>query len=184
MCASDALKLFNGEIKKYFKCQNNIKENELKKLMYTFICLCPSQKGFKNAKKFKKYGINKSSDFKKLKSNIKTEININSKDYIYCDNKDHKLENKIDIILKLLNSKKKKPVIFFSNGEYGEMDSLFIRIRNSFAHGNFIKISQYYILWNENGKKKPKLGCFIMLKKDQLFTMYHCLETFNDKNKT
>lgn len=180
MCANDALKLFNDEIKKYFKSQNDIKENELKKLIYTFICLCPSQKGFKNAKKFKNYGINKSSDFKKLKNNIKTRININSKDYIYCDSKNQKLENKIDTILELLKSKKKKPVIFFSNGEYGEMDSLFIRIRNSFAHGNFIKTNQYYILWNENGKEKPKLGCFIMLKKCQLFMIYSCLESFND----
>jgi len=55
--------------------------------------------------------------------------------------------------IETLYASRRKPVIFFSKGRYGEMDSLYVRIRNSFAHGNYFKVREYYYLWNETGSE-------------------------------
>ena len=84
------------------------------------------------------------------------------------------MEDLIDKIEDIYKSRK-KAIIYFSKGAYREMDSLYIRIRNSFAHGNFFKINDYYYLWNETSSKQKKLGSFMLLKYDHLKSIYKAL---------
>ena len=85
------------------------------------------------------------------------------------------MENLISDIIDLYR-KRHRAIIFFVEGENREMDSLYIRIRNSFAHGNYYKVGAYYILWNETGQNTMKLGSFMMLKYDHLIDIYRALE--------
>ena len=84
-----------------------------------------------------------------------------------------------------LYAKRRKAVIFFAKGNYAEMDSLYKRIRNSFAHGNYFKINDYYYLWNET--TGHCLGSFMVLKYEHLKKIYMALQDFelsrNDKKK-
>ena len=82
-----------------------------------------------------------------------------------------------------LYAKRRKAVIFFAKGNYDEMDSLYIRIRNSFAHGNYFRINDYYYLWNDT--TGSRLGSFMVLKYDHLKKTYMALQELehsrNDK---
>lgn len=76
-------------------------------------------------------------------------------------------------------SSRGKPTIYFSKGEFEEMDSLYIRIRNSFAHGNYFKKGNYYILWNESGSNNKKnLSSFMTLKYEHLKAIYDALSDY------
>ena len=77
--------------------------------------------------------------------------------YKFCKT-GNEMEALIDDIEKIYGSRR-KPIVYFSKGSYGEIDSLYIRIRNSFAHGNYFKVKDYYYLWNETGSEvKTKRG--------------------------
>ncbi len=80
-------------------------------------------------------------------------------------------------------SSRRKAVIFFSKGTHGEMDSLYIRVRNSFAHGNYFKVGNYYYLWNETGSeaRTKRLGSFMVLKYSDLKSIYEALSIVEDK---
>lgn len=146
----------------------------------TYLCLntCPAIAGPESSMKFKDYGIVYGHHFSLLKKSILETINIKKEDYQFFTSY-IQLESKIDDIILMLDSRK-RPVIFFTKGEGGEMDSLFIRIRNSFAHGNYVIKNNYYILWNQNGTKTLHLGSFMMLKKDHIKKIYSCLNQWND----
>lgn len=86
------------------------------------------------------------------------------------------MEKLIEKIEKIYSSSP-KAIIYFSKSEHKEIDSLYIRIRNSFAHGNYFKIRDYYYLWNEtgNGQRAKKLGSFMILKYEHLNLIYKAL---------
>ncbi len=92
------------------------------------------------------------------------------------------MEALIDEIENIYSSRK-KAVLFFLKGKNREMDSLYIRIRNSFAHGNYFKVGDYYYLWNETGSegKTKKLGSFMILKYSDLKTIYSALSVKEEK---
>ena len=175
---SESLSIFRGIIKCDFKKRTSEKrEKEKKELLTMFVSNCPSRKGPELADKFKDYGISSTIEFKRLKSRILINLGL-KKDETYkyftqiCD-----MEKQVDKIKDLYASKKKK-LIFFAKGEDSEMDSLFIRIRNSFAHGNFFKKRDYYYLWNESGSnnKPKKLASFMVLKFEDLKQIFNSLK--------
>ena len=149
-------------------------ENEIKELSFFYIIQSPSQSGPKDSLKFINYGLKYSCHFSEFKQRMKKNINISDSNYIY-ENKG-KFKDLSDIIIKEYNSRN-KPVIIFSKGEYGEIDTLFIRIRNAIAHKNFLKKNDYYVLWNE---KNDDINCFFKLKFDHLITIFQTLKTFKD----
>ena len=175
---SDALQKFYELVKNDFKQIKSKKaENEKKDLLYWFVDNCPSQKGPKKAKKFSNYGIENGFQFSQLKCRVLGTLGL-KKNFTYKYFQSGKeMESTIEEIEKIYNSKKKQ-VIFFSKGEGFEMDSLYIRIRNSFAHGNNFKKNDFYYLWNENGPDEgtKKLGSFMVLKYDDLKEIFLALE--------
>ena len=112
-----------------------------------------------------------------MKDRIIDSVGLKKDDtYKYCENgKD--MEDLIDDIERVYSSRR-KAIIYFSKGKYREMDSLYIRIRNSFAHGNYFIVRDFYYLWNETGSNKPKkLGSFMVLKYNDLKKIYNALST-------
>lgn len=132
---SASLNIFIDLVRKTTKQKK--KANEIKDLLFWFVDNCPSENGPDNAKKFKDYGINGGSAFKTLKKSIITSVGLKKDStYIWCES--NKIEEQIENITKIF--KKAKKIIYFTSGtSKKEMDSLFIRIRNSFAHGNYLK---------------------------------------------
>ncbi|SFO42500.1 hypothetical protein SAMN05216515_1545 [Eubacterium pyruvativorans] len=176
---SDSLTRFRELIERDNKRINTKKrETERKNLEDWFVYDCPAHEGPEKAKKFTDYGIRYGYDYSKLKNRIIDTVGLKEDiTYRYCKN-GNEMEALIDEIEELYSSRR-KPIIFFSKGENGEMDSLYIRIRHSFAHGNFFKIKDYYYLWNETGKKGRtlKLGSFMALKYGDLKKIYNALAT-------
>ena len=163
--------------------KNNNKRNDSKKqreerrdLLEWYIYNCPSKSGPETAKKFADYGIKSSANYKELKNLIINIVGLKKDDTYKYRKTGNEMEELIDEIEKLYSSRR-KPVIYFSKGECEEMDSLYIRIRNSFAHGNYFKIKDYYYLWNETGSehKTNKLGSFMVLKYAHLKSIYEAL---------
>ena len=72
-------------------------------------------------------------------------------------------------------------VIAFAKGESGELDSLYIRIRNSFAHGNYFKKKEHYYLWNEVVGKESKLASLMILTFKSLEQIHSILKEFELK---
>ena len=174
---SDSLSRFRELIKKDNKRINTKKRvEERKDLQDWFINNCPAHEGPEKAEKFADYGIRYSHHFSKLKNRIIDTVGL-EKDitYRYCQN-GTEMESLIDEIESLYSSRR-KPVIFFSRGSYGEMDSLYIRIRNSFAHENYFIAGSYYYLWNETGSegRTQRLGSFMVLKHSDLKSIYDAL---------
>lgn len=173
---SDALLRFKTLIKSDYKNHDSKKKKEERmNLLEWYVHNCPSNRGPEKSKKFADYGIKSGADYKELKSQIISSIGLKKNDtYIYCSN-GKEMENLIDKIENVYSSRR-KAIIYFSNGEYKEMDSLYIRIRNSFAHGNHFKFRDYYYLWNETGSKQKKLGSFMVLKYEHLKSIYNALD--------
>lgn len=174
---SDALSRFRELIKKEYKRNNSKKrEKEKRDLLDWYVDNCPAHGGPETAKKFSAYNIKTNHDFKILKERIINNVGLKRNDtYRYCET-GNEIESLIDEIEKIYNSRR-KPIIYFSKGRYGEVDSLYIRIRNSFAHGNYFKVRDYYYLWNETGSevRTKKLGSFMILKYSDLKSIYNAL---------
>lgn len=151
---------------------NMTKKNiiEIKELLFRYVDNCPSKKGPERAKKFKDYNIFHGYDYKCLKKEIYKIINENN--YIFFENNNSSSLNYDIIKQKYYNIK--SPCIIFAKAEYSEIDSLFKRIRNSFAHGNYFKNKNYYILWNVN--RNNCLSSFMKLKYVHLFNIFECLK--------
>ena len=142
------------------------RHQELLNCLYWFVDECPSFAGPEKALKFKNYGIMTGHDYSMLKKHIISSIGLKKDDtykYVECANLDSLIEE-----IRERYESRHKAIVFFSKGELGEMDSLYIRIRNSFAHGNYFLKNDYYCLWNETGKQEKKIGSFMMLKYDNL----------------
>lgn len=173
---SNSLTRFRNLVKKDNKRIKLSKRREEKRdLLEWFVDCCPAQDGPEKSEKFDDYNIKFGADYKKLKTRIINRIGLkNTESYVYCQS-GNEMEKLISIIEKTYSARH-KPIIFFTKGKNGEMDSLYIRIRNSFAHGNYFKINQYYCLWNETGSDSLKLGSFMMLKYEDLKTIYESLK--------
>ena len=174
---SDALSRFRNLIAKDYKSINGKKKREeVRDLLEWFVGNCPSKEGPETAKKFKNYSFEYGSHYTKLKNHIIESIGlIDNETYRYCKSA-LELEELISDIEQSY-AKRTKAVIFFAKGEYEQMDSFYIRIRNSFAHGNYFKINDYYYLWNETkGNKCSRLGSFMVLKYEHLKKIYMALE--------
>ena len=175
---SDSLIRFRELIRNDNRRINSKKrEKEKRDLLDWFVDSCPANGGPETAKKFADFDIRSNGDFKKLKERILRSIGLKKDEtYRYCKT-GIEMEALIDEIEKIYSSRR-KAIIFFSKGNFGEADSLFIRIRNSFAHGNYFKIRDYYYLWNETGSEtKKKLGSFMVLKYGDLKSIYNALST-------
>lgn len=129
-------------------------KTEEMELLYSYVLNNPSSSGPKNAKKFIDYQILKSSQYKEIIGKTK-KLFANDGAYIY-------LEDKIidKDILDIFESscQHQKELIVFKPNNVGQLDSLFARLRNSFAHGNILKYKQRYVLWNEQHKILSMLG--------------------------
>lgn len=180
---SDALSRFRTLIAEdYKRIEGKKKREEVRDFLEWFVDNCPSKEGPETAKKFKNYNIEYGAHYSKLKNHIIDSIGLIDKDtYRYCKNATD-LEALIADIEQLY-AKRRKAVIFFAKGNYDEMDSLYIRIRNSFAHGNYFRINDYYYLWNDT--TGSRLGSFMVLKYDHLKKIYMALQELehsrNDK---
>lgn len=173
---SEALKNFRKLIEKdYRRTSSPKREKEKKNLLLWFVDNCPSSAGPELARKFKDYGIIRSNDFKWLKTKILRSLRLEKgTTYKYCLGS-NEMESLIEEI-KFAYASHQKRVIFFSKGEGAEIDSLFARIRNSFAHGNYFFKNGLYYLWNETGSSNKKLGSFMALKYKDLKSVYEALK--------
>lgn len=152
------------------------REKEKRDLLDWYVDNCPAHNGPETAMKFIDYGIKYNYDFKKLKCRIIDAVGLKKDDtYKYCKT-GSEMEALIDEIEKIYCSRR-RAIIYFSKGSYGEVDSLYVRIRNSFAHGNYFKVRDFYYLWNETGSdgKTKKLGSFMVLKYSDLKAIYYSL---------
>lgn len=150
---------------------------EIMELLYCFVDNCPSKEGPFCAKKFVDYGFKNYRSYGKYKEKLIESIKLSKDSYqFFASNRIVETwKSKIEYICNI----KKKPTIFFAKGTNSEIDSLFIRIRNAFAHGNYFKKGNYYTLWNE-GSNHDKLNCFIVLKYSHLMNIFELLTTFQN----
>ena len=180
---SASLTRFRELIKNDNKRNNSKKNKEEKRdLLDWYVDNCPANDGPEKANKFADFGIKYNNDFKKLKNRIINAVGLEKEvTYKYCES-GSKMESLIDEIEKIYSSNP-KPIIFFSKGRYYELDSLYIRIRNSFAHGNYFKARDYYYLWNETGSegKTKRLGSFLVLKYSDLKVIFNALSAGTEK---
>lgn len=170
---SSALSRFRTLIESDYKRVISKKRKEEKRdFLEWFVDDCPAQDGPETAEKLADLGICTAYKCKVLKNDIISCLGLKCDDtYKFCQTGSD-MEALIDDIEKLYTSRR-KAIIFFAKGTYGEMDSLYIRIRNSFAHGNYFKINDYYYLWNESCQKA--LASFMVLKYDDLKALYKVL---------
>ncbi len=133
---------------------NKKNQSEIKELLYSYVLNNPSSAGPENAKKFTDYQITTPQRYKKVIGAIK-EIVGNDEDYIYL--KDKKIDNDILNVFESSCHHPKELIIFRTNN-VGQLDSLFVRLRNAFAHGNIRKYKQNYVLWNEKNNILSLLG--------------------------
>lgn len=176
---SASLTLFRELIKEDNKrTMSRKREEERRNLLFWFVDNCPASDGPETAKKFNDFGIITNNHYKELKRRIIENTGLKKGDtYRYCEN-GTEMEGLIGTI-ETIYSSRRKAIIYFSKGKFGEMDSLYIRLRNSFAHGNYFKVKDYYYLWNETGSdgKTQRLGSFMMLKYEDLKGIYKAISS-------
>jgi len=178
---SKTLREFRRTIEIDYKRNEDEKSTkERRDLLLWFVDGCPSKAGPEIAMKFDDYGIKFGADYSKLKESIINGIDLDKKRYDFLSG------------AKDVEEKYKKgqhdymggeigQVIIFSKGEAGEIDSLYVRIRNAFAHGNYFKKSKYYYLWNEVSGKEYKLAAFTILTFKSLKQIHSVLGDFKSK---
>ena len=169
--ANNDIQWFNELIKNDRK--NNLsskRKAEIKELLYNFVENCPAKDGPTDAKKFDDYGFKHGSDYGKYKQRIFKNISLLSTNYVFVESPKTFADYKGKIIS--LYNGRKTPTIIFAKGNYGEIDTLFIKLRNAFAHKNYFKKGDYYILWND-GQNHDKLSCFMVLKYNHLISIFN-----------
>ena len=153
---------FRKSIEEYYKRKDKDKDNtknisERRDLLLWFVDECPSKAGPENSMKFDYYGVKSGADYKRLKDKIISNIGLEEDGYIFLDSA-KKLEE-----------------------EYEDIQSKYIRIRNSFAHGNYFKKKGYYYLWNEVVGKESKLASLMILTFKSLEQIHGILKGFKSK---
>ncbi len=141
-------KEFNNIINKYTKNYSKKDTDKIKNLLYNYVLNNPCKDGSKQSKKFKDYGLCNKHDYSKVLKSIRELVNVENYMFIKTGHIEQELIEKFDNCIK--NSSK---MIIFKNNGIGQLDSLFYRIRNAFAHGNFIINKKMYIMWNEQKEK-------------------------------
>lgn len=158
---------------------NNAEKKEIKELLWLYVSNCPSKKGPKCAKKFHDYGLTANVTYKNLKERILQKLNLlTKKTYLYYKNTPILDQTIWALINKSLNSNEK--LVFLVKGDFAEIDSLYIRLRNALAHGNFIRKRKHYFLWNTN--KNDELCFFVSLYFDDLIFIFNSLTNFKTTN--
>ena len=167
------------------KCVTNRKELEQQKkeLIFMFVGNCPSKKINISSKHFEDYGIGK-YDYKKLKNKILMVTGlIKNNNYIY-NNTD--LKNLIETFYETKNE-----CIMLKKNDIGEMERLYICVRNSFAHGNFFVLNEKrkkekfdknnykYFLWNESSR--GNISSFMILTYVHLQSIFNALNFLTEK---
>lgn len=178
---SDILREFRQTIEiDYKRNEYGTSSKERRDLLLWFVDECPSKAGPEIAMKFDDYGIKFGADYSKLKKRIIDSIDLGKERYIFLPSaKDVERtykEKQHDYMGESIGQ-----VIIFSKGESGEIDSLYVRIRNAFAHGNYFKKGKYYYLWNEVSGKEYKLAAFMILTFKSLKQIHSVLEDFKSK---
>ena len=153
---SDILREFRQTIEiDYKRNEYGTSSKERRDLLLWFVDECPSKAGPEIAMKFDDYGIKFGADYSKLKKRIIDSIDLGKERYNFLPSaKDVERtykEKQHDYMGESIGQ-----VIIFSKRESGEIDSLYVRIRNAFAHGNYFKKGKYYYLWNEVSGKEYK----------------------------
>jgi hypothetical protein len=179
---SKVLMEFRKTIESNYKRKDSTKNtSERENLLLWFVDECPSKAGPENSMKFDDYGVKSAADYKRLKDKIISSIGLEKDGYIYHRNGAKKLEEEYEDIQSKYISRGNNQVIVFAKGEAGELDSLYIRIRNSFAHGNYFKKKKYYYLWNEVMGKESKLASIMILTFKSLKQIHSILKEFELK---
>lgn len=178
---SDILREFRQTIEiDYKRNEYGTSSKERRDLLLWFVDECPSKAGPEIAMKFDDYGIKFGADYSKLKKRIIDSIDLGKERYNFLPSaKDVERtykEKQHDYMGESIGQ-----VIIFSKGEAGEIDSLYVRIRNAFAHGNYFKKGKYYYLWNEVSGKEYKLAAFMILTFKSLKQIHSVLEDFKSK---
>lgn|GEM_PF-2403387 len=178
---SDILREFRQTIEiDYKRNEYGTSSKERRDLLLWFVDECPSKAGPEIAMKFDDYGIKFGADYSKLKKRIIDSIDLGKERYNFLPSaKDVERtykEKQHDYMGESIGQ-----VIIFSKGESGEIDSLYVRIRNAFAHGNYFKKGKYYYLWNEVSGKEYKLAAFMILTFKSLKQIHSVLEDFKSK---
>lgn len=124
-------------------------------MLFDFVYHSPSKKGSVNSKKFKDYGIITPQYYSKVINKIKNGLKlVKNKNYFFLKN-DKITQNHISIFNEAI--KNRKDFFCFKPNSIGHLDSIYNRIRNSFAHGNFYKQAGFYIAWNEDAENLKAL---------------------------
>lgn len=178
---SKTLREFRQTIERDYKRNEDGKSTkERRDLLLWFVDECPSKAGPEISLKFNDYGIKFGADYKKLKDRIIKSIDLESKRYDFLpsakDVEEKYKKKQHDYMGESIGQ-----VIIFSKGEAGEIDSLYVRIRNAFAHGNYFKKGKYYYLWNEVSGKEYKLAAFMILTFKSLKQIHSILGDFKSK---
>lgn len=178
---SDILREFRQTIEiDYKRNEYGTSSKERRDLLLWFVDECPSKAGPEIAMKFDDYGIKFGADYSKLKKRIIDSIDLGKERYNFLPSaKDVERtykEKQHDYMGESIGQ-----VIIFSKRESGEIDSLYVRIRNAFAHGNYFKKGKYYYLWNEVSGKEYKLAAFMILTFKSLKQIHSVLEDFKSK---
>jgi hypothetical protein len=179
---SKVLMEFRETIESNYRRKDNTQNtSERRDLLLWFVDECPSKAGPENSMKFDDYGVKSGADYKRLKDKIISSIGLKKDGYIYHRDGAKKLEEEYEDIQSKYISKGNNQVIAFVKGESGQLDSLYTRIRNSFAHGNYFKKKGYYYLWNEVVGKESKLASLMILTFKSLEQIHSILKEFKSK---
>ena len=179
---SKVLMEFRETIESNYRRKDNTQNtSERRDLLLWFVDECPSKAGPENSMKFDDYGVKSGADYKRLKDKIISSIGLKKDGYIYHRDGAKKLEEEYEDIQSKYISKGNNQVIAFVKGESGQLDSLYTRIRNSFAHGNYFKKKGYYYLWNEVVGKESKLASLMIFTFKSLEQIHSILKEFKSK---
>lgn len=175
---------------KYKNISDEEKAN-IKELVYKCIYNCPTSEGPQSSLKYLDYDIG-SYRSNLLLNTIKYELNIKETNFKHYPSKP-KLEEEFEDILNVIHSCD-SPVLFFvvyaKKDSRPVLDGIYSRLRNAFAHGCFVKISDEsdiennkYLIWDSSKNRKNilSIASIMILTFKDINTIYNSLLKTQEK---
>lgn len=159
--------------RKKFYYKNKYIEFE-KNCIFKYVRNAPVKSHISCVKKFREYGLNHSSQFRKFINYLMNNI-CSPGNYIYISKSK---EYSSDKVLELYNSNQN--FIYLLYNGVGQLDSLFSYIRNGFAHFNYYVEKDYIVLWNESQKCPDRFNIFLKLNLSDLDFIYDSLSKLDE----
>lgn len=148
---------------------NNRFTNHLSKAIFQLLLKCPNEKSSKLSYSFEELGLFEKSDFINRIDRVHAILKIQISNYIW---KDLVLQDEWFERFILSIEKSKSFVYMYKSGKH--LETLFIKLRNAVAHGQYYVKGNRIILWNSS--TKDNITALFHMRTHQLVSIVKILE--------